>query len=85
MSIGNFANSKLNFTIPSGLSAGTSIGALIQYSNGTANSSDGDDIANSSKFISTSTPPVPAPLPLLGAGAAFGFARHMRRRIAHSA
>jgi len=80
-----FANSKLNFSIPSGLNAGTSIGALIQYSNGTANSGDGDDVANSSKFISTSIPPVPAPLPLLSAGAAFGFARHMRRRIAKSA
>jgi hypothetical protein len=82
---GNFANSKLNFTIPSGLNAGTSISAFIQYSNGTANPGDTDDLANSSRFISTSTPPVPAPLPLLGAGAAFGYARHMRRRIAHSA
>ena len=30
----------------------------------------------------TAIPPVPGPLPILGAGAAFGFSRKLRRRIA---
>lgn len=77
----NFANSLISFNIPANAaSGGASITARIQYSN------VGGSQINSSEGNFTATAiggtPVPGPLPLLGAGAAFGFSRNMRRRIA---
>ena len=82
----NFANSTISFSFPGGIApAGGTISARIQYR----------DIANTQlntangTFVSTATgggggASVPGPLPLFGAGAAFGFSRSMRRRIAQS-
>lgn len=75
----NFVNSKISFTFPGGTApAGGKITARIQYR----------DIANiqlntsAGPFVSTATgASVPGPLPLLGAGAAFGFSRTLRKRI----
>jgi len=57
--------------------------ALEWYTTGNATLSD-----ITSSFTQTASPvtnQVPAPLPLLGAGAAFGFSRRLRRRIKTSA
>ena len=72
------ANSKLSFTIPAGLSNGTTIVARTQYVN-----SDLTRIETSSlnPFTTVARTPVPGPLPLLGAGAAFTFSRKLRRRV----
>ena len=43
----------------------------------------GSITANTTSFTFASTTSTPAPLPLLGAGAAFGFARRMRKRISY--
>ena len=74
----DFANSRISFTIPSGLNIGTQILADIQYTsfNGSRQVS-----TSGGTFITTAASAVPGPLPLLGAGAAFGFSRTMRKRI----
>jgi hypothetical protein len=41
----------------------------------------GDTISINVVNPAPATPPVPGPLPVLGAGAAFGFSRHLRKRI----
>lgn len=80
----NLNNSRLTFTIPgSTASPGASIQALIQYSD-----SNGLQVGTSGTFFtstSASPSPVPGPLPILGAAAAFGFSRKLRRRIRQSA
>jgi hypothetical protein len=80
----DFSNSTITFTFPGGVAPlGGTISARIQYS-----SADGSQLNTSGgNFLSTASgPPVPTPgpLPILGAGAAFGFSRSMRRRIAQS-
>jgi hypothetical protein len=77
--------SKLSFTIPAGAAtSGATITARIQY----ADAADDSQLLTSGGNFSTSATGggagVPGPLPLLGAGAAFGFSRSMRRRIAQS-
>jgi hypothetical protein len=80
-------NSTISFDIPAGVaSPGATLTARIVYTN------ENEDQLNTTgnNFSTTSTNPpsppstVPGPLPLLGAGAAFGFSRSMRRRIAQS-
>ena len=81
----DFTQSKLTFTIPSitGATSGHAVTAFIQYRD-----NDGDQIntSNTGALIVSKPPPIPSPGPLsiLGAGAAFGFSRSMRRRIAQS-
>jgi uncharacterized repeat protein (TIGR03803 family) len=47
---------------------------------GTASEGGADDFGTIFEF-NPGTPPVPGPLPLLGAGAAFGWSRQLRRRV----
>ncbi len=77
----NFSSSTLKFDIPAGLGVGTIVNARIQYSD--TNVDNNVSIASSSIFTTTAatSSSVPGPLPLLGAGAAFGFSRTLRKRI----
>jgi hypothetical protein len=81
----NFSSSTLKFGIPAGLGVGTTVEARIQYSD--TNVNNDVSIVSSSIFTTTAatSSSVPGPLPLLGAGAAFGFSRAMRKRIKASA
>ena len=83
----NFAASplsKLSFTIPAGAATlGATITARIQYQD----AAETQLLTSGGNFFATGDgggAGVPGPLPLLGAGAAFGFSRSMRRRIAQS-
>jgi hypothetical protein len=84
----NFAASplsKLSFTIPAGAATlGATITARIQYQD----AAETQLLTSGGNFSTAATggggASVPGPLPLLGAGAAFGFSRSMRRRIAQS-
>lgn len=75
---------KLSFTIPAGAaSAGATLTASIQY----RNISGSQVLTSGSNLVTTAsggTAATPGPLPLFGAGAAFGFSRRLRRRIAQS-
>ena len=77
----NWSNATISYTIPSGLNVGTKLFAVLQY----AEDSTGSFAQTSaSNFLSTATNPstgTPAPLPLLGAGAALGFSRRLRKQI----
>ena len=77
---GNF---RVRFTVPSLTTSNAGQLAVRVSSNGA-----GGTNTQTRLFTSTTlTPPAagtPGPLPLLGAGAAFGFSRSMRRRIAQS-
>ena len=74
----NFSSNTLSFTIPSGVSIGSTINASFVYF---ANSSNiNGPLAQFTTTAATSSS-VPGPLPLLGAGAAFGFSRTLRKRI----
>jgi hypothetical protein len=77
--------SKLSFTIPAGAAtSGATITARIQYQD----AAETQLLTSGGNILSAATggggAGVPGPLPLLGAGAAFGFSRSMRRRIAQS-
>jgi hypothetical protein len=83
----NFATnpvSKLSFTIPAGAAtSGATISARIQYQD----VAETQLLTSGGNLLTTATSGgagVPGPLPLFGAGAAFGFSRSMRRRIAQS-
>ena len=77
----NFSSSTLSLDIPAGLGVGTIVKARIQYSDSFDGS--GVNLETSSIFSTTAatSSSVPGPLPLLGAGAAFGFSRTLRKRI----
>lgn len=84
----------IQYTIPAGLVAGTSVNVQL-LSNNDINLDTNGNLSNtgSNGFYSDtrtnlsaippdpSTDPAPGPLPLLGAGAAFGVSRRLRRRI----
>ena len=76
----DFSQNTISFDLPPGIAPiGATISARIQYSDST-----GANINSSNNsFLTTSADPssVPGPLPLLGAGAAFGFSRTLRKRI----
>ena len=77
----NFANSSLAFTIPGGIAVnGNSVQVDIQYADAPENNINTSPTFN----IVTSSTPVPGPLPLLGAAAAFGCSRKLRKRIKQS-
>jgi hypothetical protein len=83
----NFAQSALSFSIPSGVSPGTSLILRIRYMNN-SNPFVASQVATTTIGLQqTATGPVattPGPLPLLGAGAAFSFSRKARKRILQS-
>lgn len=86
----NFTNSKISFTIPSGVASagsGATLTAFINYQNNTNPTLFANTSGNNFTTTVTSGPPVPTPGPIsiLGAGAAFGFTRRLRRRISVSA
>jgi hypothetical protein len=82
----NFAQSSISFTIPAGLNQGSSITAELFYaSTAETGGVPANSITSGNDFTTTAaSAPVPAPLPLLGAGAAFGFSRKIRRRISRA-
>ena len=79
----NYLNSRISFTIPAGISLGTAITAELFYaSTAETGGIPANSITSGNDFVTTATmSSVPAPLPLLGAGAAFGFSRTLRKRI----
>ncbi len=70
----DLANYTLSFEIPAGLNLGTSISSSIFFNR----NSGLTPVFSSTAFTTTA---VPGPLPILGAGAAFGFSRSLRRKI----
>lgn len=81
-----FANSKLSFTIPSGVASagsGATLTAFINYQNATNPTLFANTSGNNFTTTVTSGPSVatPAPISILGAGAAFGFSRRLRKQI----
>lgn len=83
----NFSNNFVTFSMPvtsPNIAIGSTVLVEVRYSDAldnNTNTSVGDFLATASN----SPDPVPGPLPLLGAGAAFGFSRKLRRRIRQSA
>jgi hypothetical protein len=83
----NFTQSTLSFSIPSGVSPGTSLILRIRYMNN-SNPLTASQVATTTvglqQTASGGSAGVPGPLPLLGAGAAFSFSRKARKRILQS-
>jgi hypothetical protein len=85
----DFANNKLTFTFPSGIATagdGSRIRAYVNYFDSNDSELISQTSGNPFDTTVTSGPPVPTPGPIsiLGAGAAFGFSRCLRRRITQS-
>jgi hypothetical protein len=84
----DYALSSLSFTIPAltGAVSGNTVEARIQYidNDETQLNTSGGNFLTTADVTPAPSSGVPGPLPLLGAGAAFGFSRSMRRRIAQS-
>ena len=84
----DYANSSLSFTIPAltGVVSGNTVEARIQYidNDETQLNTSGGNFLTTADVTPAPSSGVPGPLPLLGAGAAFGFSRSMRRRKAQS-
>ena len=78
-SLKNFANATVFFTLPSGITginSGSSFTVSLRYFSTT----NGDADTSDNNFTTVAQNNVPGPLPVLGAGAAFGFSRKLRRR-----
>jgi hypothetical protein len=79
----NFSQNTISFQIPAGIALGSSLIVDIQYADALENNIN-TSVADFTTTAATSSS-VPGPLPLLGAGAAFGFSRTLRKRIKASA
>jgi hypothetical protein len=75
----DFSQNTVSFDIPSGVSLGSSLTIDVQYADTLENNVNTS--VNDFTTTASSPPAVPGPLPLLGAGAAFGFSRTLRKRI----
>ena len=75
----DYTNSTISFAIPSGINTGSSITAELFYASTAETGGIPDNSLTSDSDFTTTA--VPGPLPLLGAGAAFGFSRTLRKRI----
>jgi len=82
------ANSfRLKFTIPGGLTSSNAgfLTAQVNFNKVGVGPQSQTRSIQATAFDTPNTSGVPSPLPLLGAGAAFGFSRKLRRRIAQFA
>lgn len=88
-----YVNSKLDWSLPTGVSipTGGSISFVLEYG---ANDSSDTVVgppnglywtATANSVTATAANPVPGPVPVLGAAAAFGFTRRLRKRISVAA
>ena len=79
----DFANSVVSFTIPSGVVSGTAsiTPRIVYYTNGDADNNIPSNQPLTATYTDSSATGTPGPLPILGAGAAFGFSRRLRKQI----
>ena len=84
----DFANSAFNFTIPSGVGAGTTLSVRLSYAD-TASLSALQIGTSAGAFTTAATSPpsaaTPGPLPIIGAFSAFAASRQLRKRVSLSA
>jgi len=78
------SNFRVRFTVPSLTTSNAGQLSVRVSSDGAAGAQSQTRLFTSTVTPGTPSSGVPGPLPLLGAGAAFGFSRSMRRRIAQS-
>jgi hypothetical protein len=78
---------RLRYTIPGGLTSSNAgfLTARVGFNKPVTGPQSQTRSIQATAFDTPQTPGVPSPLPLLGAGAAFGFSRKLRRRIAQFA
>jgi len=78
----DWSNIAVSFTIPAGVQpAGAKVFAVVQVDDGSFDGNNTLTKVRSFTAANQSSAAAPGPLPLLGAGAAFGFSRRLRKQI----